>query len=257
MKTMLFLLVSASLTVAGCSPGPFSDARPVEALLPDAGGWRITFPSGDGGLDRATAPRGRASVIIDLPRGRWLPVLAEPAGWGRSAGAVVWQDTPGPASGPPYWRNPAPAGTRRTALTLSGEAAPLAEILLSVWTAGSAFREINLERIHAAMMDKSGGDTRRVDTARLRSDLLYHSLSSYSIRLLPEYSLDLFLPPALAPEESVLLECADPASSVSARFEPGGRLRLEAVHDGIHRFRSEGLELTLHCAGGRCVFKID
>jgi hypothetical protein len=142
-------------------------------------------------------------------------------------------------------------------VVLRSEAAPLSEILLSIGSSRGAYAEINMERIYSLMLEKSSGETRRIDPRRLRSDILYHSLSAYSIRLLPLFDRVFYLPASITGDETEIPERADPTSTVTARLDPDGRLSLEGLYDGIHRFRFPGGELMVQCEEGICRWKIE
>ncbi len=257
MKIMLVLLIFS--ISAGCSLEQHIHSFSARVQVPDRNGWLVSFPSEDGGIETVTVSGGAGSVILDLPRGRWIPVSAAPLGWGTAAGAVIWHDACGPVSASPFWRNPVTFAGRHhpPGLVLRAEAAPLAELLLSIWKHRGAYGDINLERIYSDMLEKSSGETRRIDPERLRSDILYHSLSSYSIRLLPLFDREFYLPAFSGGDETLILEPGDPASSVAALLRPDGRLSLEDLYDGVHRFRSGTFGLTVQCRGGECGWKIE
>jgi hypothetical protein len=259
------LIIAAALlgVVSFCSCSfPASEGFSIELFLPpgplSGEQWCLSYPGSDGRIKSVMVSSSEKSIRLETDRWSWLPFLLRSRAGGISWGGIVWLDASGPADEAPYWRDPPsmPLSGSPAAIDLSTSAGPLAELLVSLWPYRKEFAGLNLERLHREMVKKSSGELRRINLQRLQSDLLYHSLSSYSITLLQRADRSFYLPRVWTPEELLLFLPEDPASSIMASLNTGGELSVLGLYKGMHLFYAEDLELLLWFDGVQCNWRL-
>ena len=243
-----------------CRPCPWE-----EAGLPVS--WVLRYPGSDGDIEEIVLAPGDRCAEIRTSRGLDVPIAAYPLGRLRPAGAFVDHRVEGMER---------ISGVRELRLRWSAGAA--AELFLELWDMPERRARVDAVQLSALMTVEGGGDPWSCDLERIRSTILFGSLSTVQVAAAERRTAELTLPEGdwvcgnplfctdageNGDEDAEAMEktagCID-----SAPAEGGGfRVVFTGLYPGIHRFYSPGteggeeLELHLHVhknGESRCVY---
>lgn len=218
-------------------PCPWEEFFPVK--------WRIVYPSGNGKLKSRTV--SARSTRIETARGLYVPVAAYPLGRLRPAGAFVSHSVEAKER---------LTGTRR--LELSWEAGAAADLFLELWKEQEKLSRVDAFYLAAQMAAEGEGDPWACDLERIRSAVLFDSLSTIQISDADRYAAEFELSAAdwicasplfAGSIESVSFEAEAGDEPEDGSCEEGRgtcRVRFTGLYPGLHRFYSPSVELELH-----------
>jgi hypothetical protein len=202
-----FFLAVLLLSLTGCAF--FRRERVVTVILPELPGpmkqrfanidFLLEFPSPDkksGGKEylvaRVSPGQDDQTVEIRLPKVPYVPCLAYPVtdfGMLKPAGGVTDAVRPDKAS---------PDFSGREGLdyiALSWEEGFAAEVLLQLFIETDTYRSINVPRLVQEIEDAGGADPWKLDKRPILLGFGYGSFSSYRIKELETFSLEIDFPP--------------------------------------------------------------
>lgn len=217
--------------------------------------WRLVYPAGNGELKSTSLSAGRRSVCIETARAPHVPVAAYPLGRLRPAGGFVSHTVEAEER---------LTGTRR--LELSWEAGAAAELFLDLWEEEEKLARVDAFHLSALMVMEGEGDPWACDLERIRSAVLFDSLSTVQISGAERYETELELPAAnwicASPLFSGNVSSAAAGAATEEAAETGGggeacRLRFTGLYPGLHRYYSPEAERELHILvekNGECRF---
>ena len=264
-------------TVSGCAF--FTPDLQLRVVLPDercpweeflSVDWRIVYPDRKGKLKTADISAADRSTRIRTARGLYVPVAAYPLGRLRPAGGFVAHTVKGKER---------LTGTRR--LELSWEAGAT-DLYLELWEEREKIGRADPFHLTAQMSVEGGGDPWACDLERIRSALLFDSLSTVQISGAERFEAEFELPaadwicasplfsgnvsPVAAGAEGGAgtetgAEPEDGAEAGTEEENPGAgsscSVRFTGLYRGLHRFYSPSADRELHILvekNGECRF---
>ncbi len=213
-----YLLFFVSL-LASC--GIFTDFRTITVSLPDElPSWFLNdtsrkgevFYPGASGLIESSAINWDGSFTIRIEKGSSVPVACYPSGFLKPAGAFLSLDS-----------------ENAQALKLEWAKGFLSDLLLEIMRKGIPIEHINIRRLSEEIKSECRGDPWSIDRKILKEAIIYNTLSMYKIRQGDQRDIVLPLEGSWVSDNPFY----PPAVS-----DPEGKLLLEGIYPGIHRFRN-------------------
>lgn len=269
---VLLLSIIPPFAIVGCRF--LSPAIEVEVRLPgvpppwEAEGletkWTVAYPGLDGEREEKRIREGADSVVIRTARGLEVPVIAFPLGRLKPAGGFVDSGERVHIGGGSFGlENGGSNGSGNAAarlkgmrtLRLSWERGAAAKVLLDLWDEKNRRERVDASALSLEMLMEGEGDPWTCNLERIRSAVLFSSLTSIQISRDELYDVECALPAEdwsyenpLYSGEISLVSVSDDKETAEGSATSGKTylLRFSALTPGIHRFFSASAGLELH-----------
>jgi hypothetical protein len=250
---LVVVFCAAALAFGRCAF--FTPNIPVRLELPsthpwergdDSFFWLLRYPGPGGEIQQLRVDGGQGQAEIRVARLPQVPITASPMGRLKPAGAFLSHTVDGRER-----------LTGRRTLRLSWESGAAARLFLDLWEEAECRERVDPFTLSSLMRVEGEGDPYSCDIERIRSGILFASLSKRQVRKLETYECECLLPAEEWIGENPLLS-GGPGEA--AAEEDGYRIAFSGLYPGVHRFLSPNGPLELHIyvqQDGSCSFICD